>query len=646
MYWSMYNPNNPGSPYPETMTETYGWDNEGKMTSMGAFDAYQYDSMGRLNGMTVNYNDGYGPWTVASAAYGPAGQLLSLTNTTPGSPSSSVSESFSYNALLQMTSMTTQPNVVNMQYNYSSTQNNGRITSSNDYVTGENVSYTYDALNRLSGASAGRMWGEAYSYDGFGNLTGKTVTQAPAPALGVSYDANNHQRGLTYDANGNQLWDAQHATAYGWNMENKLVTETSQGWPGAETWYSYDAFGRRVMKDVNADPNGENGGLGYTGGSWECYFYGITGQKLMTSVCTYNSDGTVGCSEASSYLYFGSRLIQANGALVVTDRLGSVRAKGVGGAWTQMSYFPYGEERTSTPDGTEKFGTYYRDGPGQDYAEQRYYNNGTGRFWSVDPGGIATADMSDPTSLNRYAYVGGDPINFADRHGRNRNIVGSCNDLLNGNPQDGCDDGSGDYEGGSCTYGPLGFEESPLCSDYVAPVSITPPPPPDEAPPCDQLLTSAVGNFLAGKGSPLASDASEIVLVAQNDNIDPTLVAAIAIAENGQKENNPFALGPDGSNTYPGLDAAINAVGSTLHKYIYTYNESTVSALWSGNTWIVNPKKPWITIQPPGYCVGETAAEVAKCQKTGNTISGFMKNMGATATVGGNPNKVGFPCPD
>jgi len=47
------------------------------------------------------------------------------------------------------------------------------------------------------------MWGEAYSYDGFGNLTGKTVTQAPVPAMGVSYDANNHQRGLTYDANGN-----------------------------------------------------------------------------------------------------------------------------------------------------------------------------------------------------------------------------------------------------------------------------------------------------------------------------------------------------------------------------------------------------------------------------------------------------------
>ena len=60
-----------------------------------------------------------------------------------------------------------------------------------------------NSLNRLSAASAGYMWGEAYSYDGFGNLTGKTVTQAPVPAMGVSYDANNHQRGLTYDANGN-----------------------------------------------------------------------------------------------------------------------------------------------------------------------------------------------------------------------------------------------------------------------------------------------------------------------------------------------------------------------------------------------------------------------------------------------------------
>jgi RHS repeat-associated protein len=113
-----------------------------------------------------------------------------------------------------------------------------------------------------------------------------------------------------------------------------------------------------------------------------------------------------------------------------------------------MSYFPYGEERTSTPDGTEKFGTYYRDGVGQDYAEQRYYNNGTGRFWSVDPGGVATANPSNPTSLNRYAYVNGDPVNHRDPRGLYQVIVG----------EGMCIVGNGEYqEWVECDYSEGGF---------------------------------------------------------------------------------------------------------------------------------------------------------------------------------------------
>jgi hypothetical protein len=48
-------------------------------------------------------------------------------------------------------------------------------------------------------------WSESYVYDGFGNLTAKTVTQGTAPTFGAAYDTNNHQIGLSYDANGNQL---------------------------------------------------------------------------------------------------------------------------------------------------------------------------------------------------------------------------------------------------------------------------------------------------------------------------------------------------------------------------------------------------------------------------------------------------------
>jgi len=174
-------------------------------------------------------------------------------------------------------------------------------------------------------------------------------------------------------------------------------------------------------------------------------------------------------------VYFGSKLLVSNGVNVVRDRLGSVRANTQG---ERFAYYPYGEERTSTVDGRDKFATYLRDGVGQDYADQRYYNAGMGRFWTPDPGGIKTADATDPTSWNRYGYVGGDPINFTDRRGRYRNIIGSCDGLLNGNPQDGCDDSSGDNEGGECTYDSLGFEESPSCSEYDDQAVQNPPAPP------------------------------------------------------------------------------------------------------------------------------------------------------------------------
>jgi RHS repeat-associated protein len=80
-----------------------------------------------------------------------------------------------------------------------------------------------------------------------------------------------------------------------------------------------------------------------------------------------------------------------------------------------MAYWPYGQERTGTPDGREKFGTYFRDAGGSDYADQRYYDYGAGRFHTPDPSGAA--DLNNPTTWNMYAYVNGDPVNFDDPRG-------------------------------------------------------------------------------------------------------------------------------------------------------------------------------------------------------------------------------------
>ena len=96
-----------------------------------------------------------------------------------------------------------------MTYNYSATQNNGRIVSSSDAVTGETVSYTYDALNRLIAAAntTGQTWNESYSYDGFGNMTGKTSTRG-TPANPQVDPYTNRARVIGdygFDANGNWL---------------------------------------------------------------------------------------------------------------------------------------------------------------------------------------------------------------------------------------------------------------------------------------------------------------------------------------------------------------------------------------------------------------------------------------------------------
>jgi YD repeat-containing protein len=44
--------------------------------------------------------------------------------------------------------------IVNLSYAYPSTQNNGKIASQTDHLSGEQVVYTYDALNRLASATA------------------------------------------------------------------------------------------------------------------------------------------------------------------------------------------------------------------------------------------------------------------------------------------------------------------------------------------------------------------------------------------------------------------------------------------------------------------------------------------------------------
>jgi RHS repeat-associated protein len=113
--------------------------------------------------------------------------------------------------------------------------------------------------------------------------------------------------------------------------------------------------------------------------------------------------------------------------VVAVDRLGSVRWRRNldTGATAQFDYWPYGQEKPSaTGQEREKFGTYYRDATGLDYADQRYYASTSGRFLTADRFVTSTA-LGNPTrGWNRYAYVEGDPINFYDPKGLWLDVAG------------------------------------------------------------------------------------------------------------------------------------------------------------------------------------------------------------------------------
>src|SRR5262249_30078604 len=158
--------------------------------------------------------------------YGTSNELLSLNG-----------QSYTYNTLLQLTRITASG--MDLQYRYSATQNNGKITSQYDAISGEEVTYAYDSLNRLASAqtswsdcndSAHPAWGQSYAYDGFGNLTDQNVTRCSAPEMHVTYSAStNRQTGDVADANGNIGY-------YLYDVENRITSNS----PGLASFqYSY-----------------------------------------------------------------------------------------------------------------------------------------------------------------------------------------------------------------------------------------------------------------------------------------------------------------------------------------------------------------------------------------------------------------------
>jgi RHS repeat-associated protein len=257
---------------------------------------------------------------------------------------------------------------------------------------GERLRADVESRARLiSAVTTGPEWGQSYAYDGFGNRTSVTVTKGTAPSGNLTYDGMTNRitnSGFSYDANGN-LTATPGGITMGYDAENRLAWHHG---PGLNEYYGYGPGNQRIWK--SPAPDSER----------EVYFYGVDGRKLAA----YRVSDLANLGER---VYFAGRLLGP-----VTDRLGSVRARRGEGFLDHPNYFPWGEERVTTAQNTEKFATYFRDSTGLDYANQRYYSSQHGRFLTPDPY-TSSSGLGSPQSSNRYAYVAGDPVNRMDPRG-------------------------------------------------------------------------------------------------------------------------------------------------------------------------------------------------------------------------------------
>jgi YD repeat-containing protein len=151
-------------------------------------------------------------WYTQTRAYNPRGQLTRLTST------GSTARMYPYPVA--------QP--VDLEYCYSASANDGRITQMKDWIGGEEANYQYDPLGRLTQAqTTGPEWDQNFAYDGFGNLRSEVASKGTAPTGYHNYDALTNRltdSRTSYDANGNLT--AMPGLAMTYDVENRLIQTT------------------------------------------------------------------------------------------------------------------------------------------------------------------------------------------------------------------------------------------------------------------------------------------------------------------------------------------------------------------------------------------------------------------------------------
>jgi len=200
-------------------------------------------------------------------------------------------------------------------------------------------------------------------------------------------------RNFTYDDNGSMLTDGVLTNVY--DTRNRLISSSKTT---KVITYTYDEGRERVTKTGGANP--------------------------VTYINDYyEKEGTV----ATKFIMAGNmKIATVKGATTAYNHLDHLSGSDVSTATNRTvlelnDYTPWGSSRVSER-ATGYTNDYLFTGKELDeetnlyYYGARYYDPLIGRFTSIDPWG---GDITDPQSLNKYAYARNNPLKYNDPTGEN-----------------------------------------------------------------------------------------------------------------------------------------------------------------------------------------------------------------------------------
>lgn len=368
--------------YPDGKKVSYTYDAAGRMASVTDWaqrtTSYVYDEAGNL--VRTERPDG----SVLEQSYDNAGRVVRMTDTAAdGEPIAG--HALTYDAGGRIVSESSSVNGAVAKYSYKA---DGFLSSVKRTVAGvvDETSFTGGRSNvtRVDDGLFSRfdVWdrlisfeGRAAAYDADGNMT-----KAPYGSKDVIY---------TYDSGNRLVGSASSGSAVSYRydaLDNRISYTDADG----AVTYVYDASSGSENLLAAADSSGTT--------------YFVWGMGLV------GFEGPGGEYRSPHFDVRGSTVALTDGSGSVTDR---------------FTYGVYGVVASHEGDSETPFlfnGQYgvMDDGDGLLYMRARYYSPEFMRFLSADP---VRGSVSDPVTLNRYAFARGNPIIFMDPFGKSATLI-------------------------------------------------------------------------------------------------------------------------------------------------------------------------------------------------------------------------------